>query len=69
MISGVERGMKSPAISTLAAVAEPLEMPLTALVESRARARMRAVKASERQWLVEASAGCKGDRFAPTVAA
>ena len=68
MISDVERGMKSPTISTLAALANALEMPLPALVESPAPRRMRVVKASERQWLVEAGTGSKRDRFAPTVA-
>jgi transcriptional regulator with XRE-family HTH domain len=68
MISDVERAMKSPTISTLAALAEALELPLSTLVESPAPARMRVVKASERQWLVEAGKGCKRDCFAPTVA-
>ena len=68
MISDVERGLKSPTISTLAALAGALEMPLSALVESPAPRRMRVVKASERQWLVEAGTGSKRDRFAPTVA-
>lgn len=68
MISDVERGAKSPTISTLAALSEALEMPLSALVDSPAPARMRVVKASERQWLVEAGTGSKRDRFAPTVA-
>lgn len=68
MISDVERAMKSPTISTLAALAEALGMPLSTLVESQAPMRMRVVKASERQWLVEAGTGSKRDRFAPTVA-
>jgi transcriptional regulator with XRE-family HTH domain len=68
MISDVERGLKSPTISTLAVVAKALEMPLSTLVESPAPMRMRVVKASERQWLVEADTGSKRDRFAPTVA-
>lgn len=68
MISDVERASKSPTISTLAALAKALEMPLPTLVESREPARMRVVKASERQWLVESSTGAKRDRFVPTVA-
>ena len=48
MISDVERGMKSPTISTLAALADALELPLSTLVESPAPTRMRVVKASER---------------------
>jgi transcriptional regulator with XRE-family HTH domain len=68
MISDVERASKSPTISTLAALSKALEMPLSTLVESRAPARMRVVKASERQWLVESSTGAKRDRFGPTIA-
>jgi mannose-6-phosphate isomerase-like protein (cupin superfamily) len=68
MISDVERASKSPTISTLAALSDALEMPLSTLVESRAPTRMRVVKASERQWLVEPGTGAKRDRFAPTVA-
>lgn len=68
MISDVERGLKSPTITTLAAFAEALEMPLSALVEGPTSTRMRVVKASERQWLVDAGNGCRRDRFAPTVA-
>ena len=60
--------MKSPTISTLAALAEALEMPLSVLVDSPAPARMRVLRASERQWLVEPGTGSKRDRFAPTVA-
>jgi quercetin dioxygenase-like cupin family protein len=43
-------------------------MPLSTLVENLAPMRMRVVKASERQWLVEAGTGSKRDLFAPTVA-
>jgi transcriptional regulator with XRE-family HTH domain len=68
MISDVERVLKSPTISTLAALSNALEMPLSTLVESREPTRMRVVKASERQWLVESDTGAKRDRFVPTVA-
>ena len=68
MISDVERAAKSPTISTLAALSEALEMPLSTLVESREPVRMRVVKAAERQWLVEPGTGAKRDRFAPAVA-
>lgn len=68
MISDVERGMKSPTISTLAAIADALDISLSTLVDSPAPMRMRVVKASERRWLVEAGKGGKRDRFAPTVA-
>lgn len=68
MISDVERGMKSPTISTLAALSQALALPLAVLVGDPARTRMRVVKASEREVLVEAGTGCQRDRFAPTVA-
>jgi transcriptional regulator with XRE-family HTH domain len=68
MISDVERAAKSPTISTLAALAEALEIPLSTLVESREPARLRVVKAAERQWFVESGTGAKRDRFVPTVA-
>lgn len=68
MISDVERAAKSPTISTLAALSKALEMPLSTLVDSREPTRMRVVKASERQWLVEPATGAKRDRFVPTVA-
>jgi transcriptional regulator with XRE-family HTH domain len=68
MISDVERAAKSPTISTLAALSKALEMPLSTLVESREPTRMRVLKASERQWLIEPSTSAKRDRFAPTVA-
>jgi transcriptional regulator with XRE-family HTH domain len=68
MISDVERAAKSPTISTLAALSKALEMPLSTLVDSREPARMRVVRASERQWLVEPDTGAKRDRFVPTVA-
>jgi transcriptional regulator with XRE-family HTH domain len=68
MISDVERASKSPTISTLAALSEALEMPLSVLVERREPARMRVVKAAERQWLIESGTGAKRDRFTPTVA-
>ncbi|WP_142249806.1 XRE family transcriptional regulator [Bradyrhizobium sp. UNPF46] len=68
MISDVERAAKSPTISTLAALSEALEIPLSTLVESQEPARLRVVKAAERQWLVESGTGAKRDRFVPTVA-
>jgi transcriptional regulator with XRE-family HTH domain len=68
MISDVERASKSPTISTLAALAKALEMPLSTLVESREPVRIRVVKASERRWLVESGSGAKRDHFVPAVA-
>lgn len=68
MISDVERALKSPTISTLAALAQALELPLATLVESRSPPRMRVLKASERHPLVEPGTGARRDRFAPTVA-
>ncbi|WP_454642771.1 helix-turn-helix domain-containing protein [Bradyrhizobium liaoningense] len=68
MISDVERAAKSPTISTLAALSEALEMPLSTLVESREPSQLRVLRAAERQWLVESGTGAKRDCFMPTVA-
>jgi len=67
MISDVERGLKSPTISTLAALADALQIPLATLVGGEAPMRMRVVKASERQWRLDEGTGGKRDYFAPTV--
>lgn len=67
MISDVERAAKSPTISTLAALARALDMPLSTLVESEAPARLRVMKASERQQLVESGTGARRDRLGPAV--
>jgi hypothetical protein len=67
MISDVERALKSPTISTLAALAQALEMPLSAVIDSEPPVRMRVVRASERQLLVEPGTGAKRDRFGPAV--
>jgi transcriptional regulator with XRE-family HTH domain len=67
MISDVERALKSPTISTLAALAQALEMPLSAVVDSQPPMRIRVVRASERQLLVEPSTGAKRDHFGPTI--
>jgi quercetin dioxygenase-like cupin family protein len=67
MISDVERGLKSPTISTLAALADALDVPLATLVGSETPERIRVLKASERQWLVDEGTGGKRDRFSPTV--
>jgi quercetin dioxygenase-like cupin family protein len=68
MISDVERALKSPTISTLASLAQALEMPLSAVVDSQPPMRMRVVRASERQLLVEPGTGAKRDHFGPTIA-
>src|SRR5690349_7264051 len=68
MISDVERALKSPTISTLAALSGALEIPLSTMVESKESSRLRVVKAAERQCLIESGTGAKRDRFMPTVA-
>ena len=68
MISDVERALKSPTISTLAALSRALEIPLSTMVESREPARLRVVRAAERQSVIEPNTGAKRDRFMPTVA-
>jgi transcriptional regulator with XRE-family HTH domain len=68
MISDVERALKSPTISTLAALSGALEIPLSTMVENQESSRLRVVKATERQCLIESGTGAKRDRFMPTVA-
>jgi transcriptional regulator with XRE-family HTH domain len=68
MISDVERALKSPTISTLASLAQALGLPLSAVVDSQPPMRMRVVRASERQLLIEPSTGAKRDYFGPAIA-
>lgn len=71
MISDVERGAKSPTIATLSALAEAMEIPVSALVESPARpsGRIHVVRASERSEVVHPGSGARRDTYKPTFAA
>jgi transcriptional regulator with XRE-family HTH domain len=70
MISDVERGAKSPTIATLAALAEALAVPISALVDGAAPAarRMRVVRAAERSGSIDPASGARRDSFGPAVA-
>ena len=59
MISEIERGAKSPTISTLSALAQALGVPISALVEGTAptTGRIQVVRASEQSELVDPVSG------------
>jgi transcriptional regulator with XRE-family HTH domain len=65
MISDIERGAKSPTISTLSALAQALGVPITALVDSAAPAtgRIRVVRATERPEFIDPISGARRDSF------
>jgi transcriptional regulator with XRE-family HTH domain len=70
MISDIERGAKSPTISTLSALAEALAVPVSALVDgtTSATTRLRVVRASDRLAFIDPASGAKRDSFGPAVA-
>jgi transcriptional regulator with XRE-family HTH domain len=70
MISDIERGAKSPTISTLSALAAALGLPLSSLVDAAAPAapRIRVVRGSERPALVDPASGARRESFGPAVA-
>jgi transcriptional regulator with XRE-family HTH domain len=70
MISDIERKTKSPTISTLSALAEALEVPVAALVETPAPTtqRMRVVRASQRSEFIDPASGARRDSFGPAIA-
>jgi len=69
MISDVERGAKSPTITTLFALAQALEVPVSALVENTGQqyGRIHVVRASERPEVVDPSSGGTRDSYKPTL--
>jgi transcriptional regulator with XRE-family HTH domain len=69
MISDVERGAKSPTVSTLAALAQALGVPLSALVDGAAPAtgRIHVVRASERAEFTDPMSGARRDRLGPAL--
>lgn len=68
-ISDIERGAKSPTISTLDGLAQALGLPMSALVDGGARsaARINVVRAAERPKFVDTKSGAKRDSFGPTL--
>jgi transcriptional regulator with XRE-family HTH domain len=70
MISEVERGAKSPTISTLSALAQALGVPISALVDSAApeAGRIHVVRASERREFIDPTSGARRDSIRPALA-
>jgi transcriptional regulator with XRE-family HTH domain len=68
-ISDIERGAKSPTISTLDALLEALGLPMSALTDSTASlaSRIHVVRAAERPAYVDPKSGAKRDSFGPTL--
>jgi transcriptional regulator with XRE-family HTH domain len=70
MISDIERGAKSPTISTLSVLAAALGVPIAALVEpaSPAAGRIRVVRGAARRDVVDPANGARRESFGPAVA-
>lgn len=65
MISDIERGTKSPTISTLAALAQALGVPLATLVSSTtgSAGRIHVVRAADRPEFVDPTSGARRNSF------
>jgi transcriptional regulator with XRE-family HTH domain len=70
MISDIERGAKSPTISTLCLLADALGVPISALVDTAlpAAARIHVVRGSERRAVVDPASGASRQNFGPAPA-
>lgn len=68
-ISDIERGAKSPTISTLDALLQALGLPMSAFTDSPMPpvSRIHVVRATERQKLVDPKSGATRDAFGPTL--
>jgi transcriptional regulator with XRE-family HTH domain len=67
-ISDIERGAKSPTISTLDALVQALGLPMSAFTDSVPLAsRILVARAAERPKLVDSKSGAKRDSFGPTL--
>lgn len=69
MISELERGAKSPTISTLAAVAHALDVPIAAILEDATMSggRIKIVRAGEGASGVDRKSGARRESFGPAV--
>lgn len=69
MISELERGAKSPTISTLAAVARALDVPIAAILEDAtvSGGRIKIVRAAEGASAVDRKSGARRESFGPAV--
>lgn len=67
MISDIERKEKSPTIATLAALAEALDVSVSALVGSRAQAKKRihVIRGTKRPEFIDRASGVKGYNLGP----
>src|SRR5215471_9546415 len=70
MISDIERGAKSPTISTLAVLAAALGTPIRALVETPAATarRIRVVRGARRRTRIDRGTGAARQDFGPAIA-
>jgi transcriptional regulator with XRE-family HTH domain len=70
MISDIERGTKSPTVSTLAALAGAFGVPLSALVEKAAQpaARIHIARAAENPEFIDPASGARRKSFGPALA-
>ena len=70
MISDIERGAKSPTLSTLSALVQALGVSMSALLDSASpkSGRIHVVRASERPELVDPISRARRDHFGPTLA-
>jgi transcriptional regulator with XRE-family HTH domain len=70
MVSDIERGAKSPTVSTLAALAAALGVPISALVEAapQAQSRIKVVRCVEQRAFVDPASGARRESFGPAVA-
>jgi transcriptional regulator with XRE-family HTH domain len=68
-ISDIERGAKSPTISTLDALARALGLPMSAFADNGVQlaSRVHVVRAAERPKFVDTKSGAKRDSFGPTL--
>src|SRR4051794_2194455 len=68
-ISDIERGAKSPTISTLDALVQALGLPMSAFTDGAAplASRILVVRTAERPKLVDAKSGARRDSFGPTL--
>jgi transcriptional regulator with XRE-family HTH domain len=69
MISDIERGAKSPTISTLSMLAVALGVPISALVDTviPTTRRIRVVRGSERHSLIDRATGARRQNFGPAL--
>jgi mannose-6-phosphate isomerase-like protein (cupin superfamily) len=69
MISDIERGAKSPTVSTLSALADALAVSIAALVEAGPSSppRLRVVRASEHVTIANPASGASRESFGPAI--